>query len=60
MKQNYYHNEFRLEVDEVVKYKYNHYKAFDGHESEWIETETQVASWELEDPDMPDWLRAKL
>ncbi len=59
-KQNYYHNEYRLEGDEVVKYNCNRYKAFDGHESEWRETETRSASWKLDDPTMPDWLRDKL
>lgn len=56
-KQNYYHNEYRLEGDEVVQYKCNRCKAFDGHESEWRETETRIESWKKDDPDMPEWLR---
>ena len=59
-KQNYYHNEYRLEDDKVVKFKCNRYKVCDGHESEWREAETQVASWKFADPDIPDWLRDHL
>ena len=56
-KQNYFHNEYRLEGDEVVKFKCNRYKVFDGHENEWRETETRVSSWKLDDPAMLEWLR---
>ena len=58
--QNYYHNEYRLEDDKVVKFKCNRYKAFDGHESEWRETETRVSSWKIGDFDMPELLRDNL
>ena len=59
-KQNYFHNEYRLEGDEVVKFKCNRYKVFDGHENEWRETETRVSSWKIGDPDMPELLRDNL
>lgn len=59
-KQNYYHNEYRKENDEVVKYSCNRHKHFDGHENDWVESETRRESWKLDDPNMPDWLRKKL
>lgn len=56
-KQNYYKNEYRIECDEVVKYKCNRQKFFDGDESNWEESEKRVKSWILDDPTMPDWLK---
>ncbi len=56
-KQNYYRNEYRLEENEVHKYKCNRFKTFDGHENNWEESEILVSSWALDDQNMPEWLR---
>ena len=55
--QNYYHNEYRLEGDEVVKYNCNRHKMFDGQESSWQIREKRMKAWKLDDPDMPEWLK---
>ena len=59
-KQNYYWNEYRIEGGEVVKYKCNRHKFFDGDENNWEEYEEVVESWDLDDSDMPEWLREYL
>ena len=59
-KQNYYHNEYRLEGDTIVQYKCNRRKSFDGNECSWTEEERKVQSWAIDDPSIPDWLRKRL
>ena len=59
-KQNYYHNEYRLEDGKVVKYKCHRQKFFNGDENEWEESEEAVDSWALDDPNMPEWLHQYL
>lgn len=56
-KQNYYWNEYRKEGNQVVKYKCNRQKTFDGNESSWSRSENVTGSWGINDTSMPAWLR---
>ena len=59
-KQNYYYYEYRFEGNEVIKYKCHRYKFFDCDENNWEEDEHVETSWDVDDPDMPEWLRQYL
>lgn len=55
-KQNYKHNEYHLENGKVVMYKCHRQKVFFGDENEWVNSKHVVCSWEIDDPNMPNWL----
>lgn len=59
-KHEYYHYEYRVEGDEVTKYKCYRRKFFDGKENEWEEEERIDQSWALDDPSIPEWLKQYL
>lgn len=56
-KQNYYRNKYKIKDGKVAKFKCHRYKFFDGDESNWEEDEDLVESWDVDDPDLPDWLK---
>ena len=56
-KQNYYYNQYRLEGDKVVKYYCHRQRVFNGKGSEWQIEETAVDSWNVNDVNMPEWLK---
>lgn len=55
-KQNYFWYEYRLEGRRVIKVRRHRQRAFDGQESAWHTGEREQTSWEIGDPDMPQWL----
>lgn len=52
-----YWNEYWLEDDKVVKYKCSSTKFFDGKENTRSNDMRKIESWNLDDPNMPEWLR---
>lgn len=59
-KQNYYHNEYRLEDETVYKVKCHRQKFFDGNENNWETEEKVVDSWSVNDSSLPEWLNKYL
>lgn len=59
-KHDYYHNEYRVEGDEVTEYKCHRSKFFDGNENNWSTEEKIVDSWNVDDSNIPDWLKKYL
>ena len=56
-RQNYYWNEYRLNGNTVEKYKCYRQKCFDGKENNWEREEKLEVSWDINNKNMPDWLR---
>ncbi len=59
-KQNYYHNEYRIDGDMVTKHKSRRQKIFDGKVNNWETDEKWVESWNKNDSALPKWLRKLL
>lgn len=56
-KQNYYWNEYWLDGDAVIKLKCNRHKFFDGDENTWNESKEEEQRWNIDDPNLPEWIR---
>lgn len=59
-KHNHYHNEYRVDGDEVTKVRVHRQKFFDGDENTWETEEKVIDSWDKDDSSMPGWLRQYL
>ena len=55
-KHNHYHYKYVQDGDEITKIKCHRQKFFNGDENEWEYEETEVESWTIGDPSMPEWL----
>ena len=53
----YYHNEYRIEGEKVVKYQCRRAKFFDGAENNTEVDEKVKDSWGIDDEKMPEWLK---
>ena len=56
-KQNYYKNVYEQDGDIISKYKCHRSKFFDGKENTWSNEKNLEASWEKNDPNLPEWLK---
>ena len=59
-RQNYYHNEYRDEGDNIGIYKCNRHKEFDGRENNWVTSERKIDTISKDSDSLPDWLKSKL
>lgn len=59
-KQNYNWYEYMLECDNIVKYKCNRHKFFDGHENSWETSKDVFEIIPKDAPYVPDWLRKRI
>lgn len=56
-KHNYYWNEYRLEGNEVAKYKWRRQKFFEGDENNWGNDEQVEEFWSIDHPNLLGWLK---
>ncbi len=56
----YYHNEYRTEGEEVVKYICHQQMNLDDKGEKWLTLEESVDSWNYDDPDLPELVRKEM
>lgn len=59
-RQNYYWHEYRLEENQVVKYKCHKFKLLENGKEDWCIEEQREESWLFNDPDLPEFLKEYL